>query len=268
MAIHSPLFRLGLVLIVPALHTLAVAQSSGVSRRANQNIRPIPSKSSSGVFVGTHYASLRIPKKKVFMVQTDSLYVDTLIMEDKSVVMFSQPTRLIVENAFIGNDCKLSSAGADGRSEGISGADGHTLWLVITFSSLGSLIIDTHGGNGARGAIGSGGGSVQGGAVVGGGAGGPGGDAGNGGDLTLFYSAVGFIPVFNESRNHSIRLIYHGGKAGGGGMGGPGSVTMITDPSSGRSYACSSCPKGPSGPRGTTGSSGLDGTLRFERIPD
>jgi len=259
--------RIGMMITIISLQTIAIAQSSGVSRRADQNIHPIPSRSPNGAFLEHHYTSLRIPKKKVFVVQTDSLYLDTLIMEDKSVLTFPQATRFIVENAFIGHGCKLSSAGADGRSEGDSGADGHTLWMVITFSSLGSLVIDTHGGNGARGSSGSTGGSVQSGAVVGGGPGGPGGDAGNAGDLNLFYSARGFIPVFNEDRDQSIRLIYSGGKAGAGGAGGPGSVTMITDPSSGRSYACSSCPKGPSGPRGNNGSAGLDGTLRLERIP-
>lgn len=240
-------------------------------QRPRSSVRfPNPPKAGGTAVTGAidknHYSSIKVPRKEQWAVLTDSVYVDTLILEDKASLRFSRHSIFIVENAFIGDECQLSSSGADGKNAAASGADGYDLKLVVVFKALGSLVIDTHGGNGAKGQAGSVGASgvnISG----GGGAGGPGGDGGHGGALSLFYLCDGFLPVFNGTGSRSIQLVYHGGKAGVGGDGGKGGVKMITDPT-GRSYACDTCTPAASGPRGNAGIPGKDGELKLERIPD
>ncbi len=219
-----------------------------------------------GILNKNHYSSIRVPKKEKWVAMVDSIYVDTLILEDKASITFPLHTLLMVENAFIGDQCRLSSAGADAVEEGVSGETGRNLYLILVIKELGSLVVDTHGGDGAMGStgmVGASGVNISG----GGGPGGPGGNGGDGGALKLFYSCDGFLPVFNGTGTRSIQLIYHGGKAGVGGDGGKGGTKLMAE-SSGRTYACNTCTPAASGARGNTGTPGKDGELRLERIPD
>jgi len=177
-----------------------------------------------------YYSKVVVELEEEKTIFTDSVHIDTLVLKDGAKLKFIQNSILIVENAFIGNNCELNSfglPGVDGKtqelSHGSNGADGKNLILVIDFKVLGSLTINTNGGaggNGARGRPGDNGGDGQSGSD--GGGGGNGGSGGNGGNLTLIYSHEGFVPIFNSKRNHSIQLNYDGGNPGLGGQGGQG----------------------------------------------
>ena len=212
-----------------------------------------------------HYSRLQIPTKETWLAMVDSVYVDTLIMEDKSSIRFSKASVLIAEQAYIGEKCLLSSAGVDGRQLGESGEPGQNLSLVIVFKGLGSLVIDTQGGDGksgAKGSAGANGASYQ-------ERGKPGGDGGNGGNagaLRLFYAADGFQPLFNGEGKGSIQLRYAGGRSGAGGEGGSGGKPIVPSSRGGSGTVCGTCPAAPSGPRGNPGTPGLDGVLKLERI--
>jgi len=213
-----------------------------------------------------HYSRLQIPAKETWLAMVDSVYVDTLIMEDKSSIRFSKASVLIVEQAYIGEKCLLTSAGVDGKQLGESGEPGQNLSLVIVFKGLGSLIIDTQGGDGksgAKGSAGANGASYQ----ERGKPGGDGGGGGNGGSLRLFYAADGFQPLFNGEGKGSIQLLYSGGRSGAGGEGGPGGKPIVPSSRGGSGTVCGTCPAAPSGPRGNPGTAGLDGVLKLERIP-
>lgn len=213
-----------------------------------------------------HYTLLRIPKRETWIALVDSVYADTLILEDKSTLRFSSASILIAEHAFVGEKCLITSAGADGRGPGGSGEAGQNLSLVIVFHEVGSLTIDTRGGSGQKGspgASGANGVSYQ----ERGKPGSDGGHGGKGGSLRLFYSTVGFQPSFNGQGNGSISLLYTGGRSGVGGEGGVGGKPIKTD-GTGRQLVCGTCPAAPSGPRGNPGTPGQDGALTLERIPD
>ncbi|MFD2513393.1 hypothetical protein ACFSRY_05910 [Pontibacter locisalis] len=178
---------------------------------------------------------LEIKEKETYVVGPDNvLLVDTLVMHDKAVIQFNPglPAFIGVNNAYVGKSCKLVTKGLDGsfRRVGIYGSNGHDgdpIEMDIHFEALGSLTIDTRGGNGDNGEDGTaervsstkktdGDGTYQ--AISSGSparAGGAGGNGGNGGNITLTYSTEGFIPNFNRHRNmHTIILLYKGGKGG------------------------------------------------------
>jgi hypothetical protein len=213
-----------------------------------------------------HYSRIQIPSKETWLAMVDSVYVDTLIMEDKSSIRFIKASVLIVEQAYIGEKCLLTSAGVDGKQLGESGEPGQSLSLVIVFKGLGSLVIDTRGGDGksgARGSAGANGASYQ----EQGKPGGNGGNGGNAGNLRLFYAAERFQPLFNGEGKGSVQLLYNGGRSGAGGEGGPGGKPIVPSSRGGSGTVCGTCPAAPSGPRGNPGAPGLDGVLKLERIP-
>jgi hypothetical protein len=199
---------------------------------------------------------LVIAKGTTYVVGLDNtLKVDTLIMQDKSTIRFAPSMQGVLEAkvAMIGNNCSISSKGADGQkgldvSPGGDGEDGGNLTVVLNLSSLGRLTIDTRGGTGGAGANGKNGkpgtrertetkivmgadGQPQTISVLVAGEPGSngsdatsGGNSGRGGNLLLMYSTPGFIPVFNHtSRNtNSIAIITTAGNRGSAGVPGKG----------------------------------------------
>ncbi|GAB3204368.1 hypothetical protein ABID22_003304 [Pontibacter aydingkolensis] len=179
-------------------------------------------------------SKLVIREKEVYQVGSDNvLLADTLIMHRKATIHFNhdQPAFMGVNAAFISKNCKVIAKGLDGslRRTGSSGSDGQNGSLTeinIHFETLGSLTIDTRGGNGDSGEDGvseiaatsksDGDGTFKSTAPVrqakAGGAGGRGGDGGN---VKLTYSTAGFIPRFNQYRKqHSIIILQMGGTGG------------------------------------------------------
>lgn len=255
----------GLILGISLLTVLSgYGQASGVSRKADRRAQPRPSIKASRILSFHHYSFLRLARKEVVSVGVDSLYVDTLVMDDKSALFFPSNTRLMVNHAVIGAQCSLLAAGQNGREPGSSGEDGKSLEIHMVLDKLGDLAIDTRGGHGAAGVAGKPGESALGYQGMGGN-GGPGGNGGHGGALRLFYKGEGFHPVFNGEGNNTITLHYEGGKAGAGGQGGMGGKKLVTD-GTGKTTLCGSCPTGPKGSSGPGGAPGADGELKLERI--
>ena len=179
-------------------------------------------------------SKLVIKEKEVYQVGPDNvLLADTLIMHDKAVILFTpgQPAFLGINTAFVGKNCKVIAKGPDAseRTAGVRGADGQDgspAEVNIHFVTLGSLTIDTRGGNGDTGVDGvhelqstsksDGDGTFKSAAPVRSATvGGPGGRGGDGGNITLTYSTADFIPRFNQYRKQkSIILLHKGGKGG------------------------------------------------------
>jgi hypothetical protein len=234
----------------------------------------LASLSSTGQIVSEHYyAKISVPDNQEYLIQTDSVYLDTLILGNNSKLKFLfSRTKMIVENALIGNYCIWDATGTSGENgtsnlpNGIDGGNGKDLVLIIVFRELKSLSIKTDGGKGGNGLTPNQRSSLL--------KGGNAGEGGDGGRLELHYSATGFLPRFNEKSEHSIFLSYKGGNAGLMGIGKKNSLQrqqVIT-----KDYSAS--PEGrvvrhetpvsseSSGTDGHTGSSGLDGHLILKRF--
>jgi hypothetical protein len=165
------------------------------------------------------YQRLVVNNGETLSSSVDSIYVDTLILNDESTILFQVNSILIVENAFIGQQCVLSSAGRDGNKPGASGIDGSDLQCIMIFRKLESLKIVTRGGDGMQGSRGIDGGRIG----TNGNNGGPGksgGHGGNGGNLKLAYMCDGFVPAINTDGPHRIEIVSEGGLAAEGGKGG------------------------------------------------
>lgn len=186
---------------------------------------------------------LEIKAKRDYVVSTQNvLKVDTLIMHDKSAIVFNPDMHGVLETkvAIIGKDCFILSKGLDGGKRSINGQHGGNLTLQLNFLELGKLTIDTRGGNGRRGAEGRAGepgtqtrtetvrytdsqGKVHSYTVLHPGEPGtngtnasPGGNAGDGGNILFTYSTSGFVPVFNQINigKHSIIMLHKAGRHG------------------------------------------------------
>lgn len=226
----------------------------------------------------SYYSRLVIPKKMVLVVESHSLVVDTLIMDDRSTMKFQmQQTTLTVRNAFIARKCRWDAAGGDEAGTAGRGKNGRNLYLNVTFHTLGDLTVDTRGGTGGRGYDGRRGtdgrdGSVS--AADGGPGqeGGRGGTGGDGGNLTLYYLCTGFIPSFNTKGKHAIYLMELGGHGGGGGRGGPGGrggkpiTTRYEYPQPTTEVNGILGANGQTGTSGHAGENGKDGILVCEKI--
>lgn len=241
-----------------------------------------------------YYGKIEIGANETYLVTNDSIYIDTLILRDNSKLKFVQNSTLIVEKAYIGYNCEFDASGEHGTNGGIShygqaafdGSDGNAgrdLKLVIVFYSIGSLTINTSGGNGGHGAKGRVGNNGQNGAIGGndgggGQNGGKGGNGGDGGNLQLHYYCEGFIPLFNGQPTHKnvINLIYSGGQYGKGGKGGSGGyggrpINLNENSPTGNRVVSSqgvAGKKGNSGFSGSGGTVGKDGVLILKRIPN
>jgi len=67
---------------------------------------------------------LVIRAKQTYTVGTDLLELESLVMMDGATIRLSRPqTTMIIQNASIGNDCKISGVGTTGKS-GANGANG------------------------------------------------------------------------------------------------------------------------------------------------
>lgn len=205
---------------------------------------------------------LVIQPKQIFQVgENNILRVDTLVMLDKSTILFDPAKygELEASVAIIGTDCTISAKGADGvRSKNSGpasdGGKGGDLDLTLHFVELGQLAIDVSGGNGAKGTNGKNGKpgkqdtiekstslnakgkpmtvitSVPGIAGTNGTDATMGGNGGNGGNLTLKYSTAGFIPIFNQKnrQQNCITILHLAGQQGENGKPGKGGF-MSTD---------------------------------------
>jgi hypothetical protein len=221
-----------------------------------------------------YYPKIVVPDGQEYLVQTDSLYLDTLILGDNSKLKFLYArTKMIVENAFAGDNCLWDAAGKNGANgtsgslDGEHGEDGKNLVLVIVFRELKHLLIRTDGGAGGNGFHASTGRSMS---VNGGNAG----DGGDGGLLELHYSSVGFLPRFNEKSEHSISFCYTGGNAGHLGFGKkdvkraqPAVEKEYYHSPGGKSVRAEiSVASEPSGTNGHSGSPGSEGQLILKRF--
>lgn len=245
----------------------------------------------------SYYSELKVPDKATYLVDTDSLYIETLILGDKSTLKFKQDAQLIVERAFIGEYCMLDASGTPGEhgnvgkidptraqmldAQGQDGQDGVNLRLVMVFETLGSLTINTSGGEGGNGGEGEYGGSGQtyiykasvarGTAIYRkGGNGGNGGNGGHGGNISLMYTCKGFVPRISHAskkikQKHAINLNYFGEKGGTGGQGGKGwSQSGFTQQRLGETKVTQASLNGT---RGKGGKDGKDGEVLIKRMP-
>lgn len=215
---------------------------------------------------GPRHKRLVIPDHMEAVVNTTQLIVDTLIMDTKSRIRFTEPfTRVVVKYAIIGKKCKWIATGEPG-GEGRS--SGGSLDIEINFKELGRLTIDVRGGigySGARGYDGSPGmnGSVGNANGSAGGNGGRGGNGGAGGNVRFQYRSQGESVVFSEEKKNSVVIKVDGGAGGQGGMGGrggPGGVpTTRRYNADGKEIVEWNGQRGLPGPNGNRGDSGDKG---------
>lgn len=240
----------------------------------------------SQVFDNKSISSLTILEGDTITFLSDSLVVDTLIMRNRSTLRLTQDTYILIKKAFIANGCRIDNSGIDGSegvkgnmvevngSNGFDGSSGKNVFLIINFLKLGSLEIDTHGGNGGMGGKGL---SPLQNRVYGekgftGGNGGLGGAGANAGNISLYYLSNQFIPRLNRKDGyHSISFLIQGGTCGKGGMpgrGGQGGAShVLRDPLTQK--VVSYTPKGKSGADGIYSDvcySGNDGQVFFKRL--
>ncbi|PRY16492.1 hypothetical protein CLV24_101338 [Pontibacter ummariensis] len=187
-------------------------------------------------------SKLEISKKETFVVGPENvLKVDTLILHDKATLQFAPRQQGVLEAkvAYVGKKCLITSKGKDGEPGkgeqfGTNGENGGDLSLVLGFEKLGSLTIDTRGGNGGDGANGKNGYvgeeprtetrtvkdskgnfktevvSVPGKPGTKGSDATMGGSGGSGGNIMFVYSTSGFIPIFNnEQRDRNSIIVLH-----------------------------------------------------------
>lgn len=185
---------------------------------------------SKGQFLTANsYQTLEVGVGNTAMLLGDTIFIDTLILRDNAVMKFVNPVNyLIVNNAFIGQECYLDASGDDGQhgqdgkmenlKEGKDGQAGKSLTAVMRFATLGSLYITSDGGDGGDGGHATK--RYRSGRSYGkfGWNGGNGGDGGDGGSLEFYYYSPAFVPMFNGPSNHSIYLTSNAGRGGKFGM--------------------------------------------------
>ncbi|MCX2740077.1 hypothetical protein [Pontibacter anaerobius] len=105
-----------------------------------------------------HIGKLEVEKNEIYVAQATDLRIDTLILHQNASIRFAagEHSTLQVQHGFIGKDCVILSAGENGMrgklgADGIAGTDAGSLAIDIHLEQLGSLTIDTRGGNGGDG---------------------------------------------------------------------------------------------------------------------
>lgn len=231
------------------------------------------------------YTNLKLKEGELLVVDKDSLFIDTLVMESNAKLSFKRDAFVVVKNAIIGKDVIFDltgSTGVNGKSgnnlkfsgkDGGPGESGKSLEIIINFVSLQKLIVDLQGGKGGRGGYGY---SPKQAALSGqngkdGGDGGLGGKGGDSGNLSLSYSSNDFVIGINQKRaEHAVILLQDGGRCGNNGKGGYGARGGSGKRFTGESNATISM--SPSGQRGRNGKSpttcvtGKDGKLILKRF--
>ena len=222
-----------------------------------------------------HYSKLLVPKDTQIEIETDSIYIDTLIMEDESILRFETSSVLIIEHAFIGKECLWDGSGMGSMEAGEDGEPGRSISTVLVIESLGSLSVVTDGGRGGDGKNGTAGSSgMNGSDFADGGDGSNGLDGGNGGDagdIKFHYSSQKFLPKFNEDGDHAIFFSNKGGERGNGGEGGrggkPGQPVAERDNVKNRTITVGNAGKpGMNGLRGNPGTNGKPGEFILKRF--
>jgi len=169
---------------------------------------------SLGAFAQYTVSKLTVPKGDEIQISDGEVQIDTLVMEDKSSIVFLAPeTQLTIKNAFIGKKCSWDASAYTGpvrfqptEDGALSGMPGRDLHVNVMFHSLGYLTINTSGANGKNGLTRTFPGDGK-----------QGGNGGNGGKVSLAYRSPGFPITFDEGDLHSIYLKLEGGRAGVGG---------------------------------------------------
>lgn len=174
-------------------------------------------------------SKLTVAKNEVLEISESDVHIDTLIMEDKSRIVFlALETKLVIGNAFIGKNCVWDASGkvtmralqrefGANKSYRADGFPGHHLYATVMFQSLGELKIDAYGTHGRKGRYPT---STYPSTSIypRGSDGEQGGDGGDGGIVSLTYGTAGFPIAFNEGGSRSIQVNLPGGR---GGLGGP-----------------------------------------------
>lgn len=189
---------------------------------------------------GQSVPKLEIKSGQVYVVGPDNnLIVDTLIMHNKAEIKFAANTAgtMVVKAAYVGDGCTITSTGTDGEhgkrnGPATNGENGGDLELNVHFIKLGSLAIDTRGGDGGNGYSGKNGSkpvsqkvatkvmqpdgnytTVYKTVIVKTGSEGERGTAagsgGSGGNITLTYSSAEFVINFNRNARYSQKATRH-----------------------------------------------------------
>jgi hypothetical protein len=245
-------------------------------------------------FAQIRMSKLVVPEKQTYKIQgTDIIVVDTLIMNDSSVIELNRSKKdnfIHAKHLIAKKGARIMGVGEKGQkgkdgNKGISmdgpcidGTPGHNgtggshgdsgMNLFLYFNQLtitGSLTIDLRGSDGGDGGNGgNGGGGSMGTRVCVGGTGGPGGsggtggNGGNGGTLTISCKdCIDLRALLGEQllvRNYA-GFGGVGGDAGGGGLAGLGAQGQTSKDGK----------IGPRGKRGPDGTTGKEGAINFER---
>ncbi len=207
----------------------------------------VNTRAKSQYFANKYISKLEINENDSLVFLGDSLIVDTLKMFDNSSLRFTKSTYIVFKNAFFGEGVKILSNGTSGlsgheiskingldnqngryKSDGSDGLHGENLFIILSFSSLGSLVIDTSGGNGGDGENGfsqkdkikenrldtTGKFKIKSTGKIGG----KGGEGKNAGNINLYYTYNKVIPRFNREGKNSIILTAKGGVCGKNGI--------------------------------------------------
>ena len=227
------------------LPLIVVALSISIHGQS-QNREELRVLSGTTLIVESAFASISVSK---WIMEDDStLLISSRICEGRAPCMwtinaeeasFGSNTRIIgygedgppgKDGALVGDGdrCNPGPQGHPGDT-GDSGKDGISVSISMGIKTMGSLLIDVHGGEGGRGGAGSRGGNggrgscslnCKGGAGGRGGNGERGGNGGNGGDIHVSLWLAGDEPI--AIGHDAIWGISSGGKAGTGGAYGPG----------------------------------------------
>jgi hypothetical protein len=238
-----------------------------------------PSSAWAQLKLGSQHRRVVVPDHLEFVVTESEFIVDTLIMDNRSTLIFEQPfTRVRVGYARIGKNCKWVGRGMSAGNYERRSMDGKSLDIEITFQKLGRLTIDVSGGLGHAGSPGRNGAPGANGQTLSdgspGGTGGRGGDGGAGGNIIFKYRAQGDPVVFTKARKNSVVIRVDGGSGGPGGRGGAGGPGGIPTQ---RSYSANGKEvienngqrglPGPQGNQGEAGNKGRPGQLKIVPLP-
>ncbi len=225
--------------------------------------------------LGPQHRRVVVPDHLEFVVTESEFIVDTLIMDNRSTLIFEQSfTRVRVGYARIGKNCKWVGRGMPAGNYERQSMNGKSLDIEISFQKLGRLTIDVSGGLGYAGSPGGSGAPGANGQTLSdgspGGTGGRGGDGGAGGNITFKYRTHGEPVVFTKARKNSVVIRVDGGAGGHGGIGGPGGPggmpTQRRYNSNGKEVVENNGQRGLPGPRGNQGEAGEKGTPGILRI--
>ena len=166
------------------------------------------------------------------------------------------------------SDCAQGKAGGAGQ-QGVSGANGSSIYWSFGIESFGSVKVDLSGGYGGRGGLGGDGQNIPNlsGCEAAGGSAGTGGDGGDGGKGGAFRFHYTLADNMTTDLTNSIEVKISGGlrgKGGQAGLAGVGTSGHYADKASREWVAAGG--DGQQGKEGRAGNSGVNGSLDIRRI--